>query len=340
MSNKHHTQSATLLGALNSPAGTEAIEAFDTTKQLSAYLALHTNPFNQTRGLDSPYSSKRKPVDIGAPPSRNVGPSRFVGGVYRYSGGAAIGTVDDSTTTQTITAWVMKTDSTMGHGEFFLDASASGHMSFTKYVHTFPNSENIVSHDGVNLKPWRNVAAGINVKQFQNPGSVSGGILSAFVINEHLDLSDVTLADLRQVSLASWEQPVSAGVTMRAPITYNSLLFDSHHDDGPWLVFVIEWDAGYLPHVLEFARYDQMNDSMQPTPAQHNMDTTTFSDIMQSIDYAEGTNIFGLPSIPLIVTGNSFWSTARKYLGRILTNIRKNPTIIGSLIGVAEAFLA
>lgn len=327
------------MATFTTPTGAAAAGAFSTAQQTADYLEIHNNPLGQSKNDGSRYSVTEVANTIGAPPTRNMSPTSFKGGRSRI----AIAAIEDSVTYKYYTGLLMDMNKPITTCLTKIQEVNNGFIEFsTSVAPNFPDTSDITD-SAMDIKKWRNVGAGINLKCFVPPGATATGILHAFVFTQRRIYGSsvsTTISGLRNDAYAAWEVPVTAGCTIRNPLTLDQLDFASLHEGSPVLMFVVEWDGEAHNTLIDVARYDQMLDNHDISPAQHNMDSGEFANLMQVIDYGSGSNPFGLAHIPLIVSGNSFVSKSKDILRKIVGAIKKNPTLVGALMSAGQQFLS
>jgi hypothetical protein len=328
---------ADIIGKLNTKPGMKAQEAFAMTQQLADYLEIHCNPFGQEKHGSSKYSVKEISNTVAAPPINNIGPTSFKGGrkqinvatvtsdaAYKYSGLA----ID---TSKPLNSSVYNIHNVTSVGGEWISFSSAGV--------TFPDSSEMLMNSG-EVKPWRNVNAGINLKVFAAPGATATGILHAMVIpQDSIDLGSSyahTIAQWKDLATATWESPVTAGCTIRAPLTTEHMDFKVTRDVNTFIMFIVQWDADPLSMICEVERIDQLQDRRDISPAQGNIDSSMFREIMAVVDYGSGSNPFGIAHVPLIVSGNSFWTKSKNIVNTITKFVKNNPKLIESLLSAGS----
>jgi hypothetical protein len=317
---------------------------------MSQYIAAHANPFNQTKASGSRYSSRTVGREVVGAPVRCLHGTSVKGGVARCND-VSTGTVVHPTTGNYVTGYAMQVGNPIGTETKRLSAISAGYdLTWSIESTTFPDSYDTKLVDGTTNKPWRNIASGINVRSFAPNASTSNAILYAYVLlQDTMNSTSLNRADLEDKSIESWMVPISAGVTIRAPFVMSDLDFISQHRFEPTspnvnLIVLIEWNTAVqseiLPFNVDFARFIEQVDYTDIGGAtSDNMDESTFIDTMRFLDYNVGRDVLGIGTVPCIVEGFSFWSKTKNILSRVLKNIKQNPTLIGTLIGVTEAFL-
>lgn len=335
---------------LNTPAGEQAMDAYVTAKHMSQYIAAHANPFNQSKSSGSRYSSRSIGREVVGAPVRCLQGTSVKGGVA-HCNDISTGTVEHPVTGNYFTGYAMQVGNPIGTETKRLASITTGYgLTWSSETITYPDSYDTLLLDGVTSKPWRNIASGINVRSFAPNASTSNAILYAYVTLQDTIGTVITRADLERQAIESWMVPLSAGVTIRAPFVLSDLEFISQHRFQPTsanvnLIVLIEWNTDDLSEILpfnvDFARYIEQVDYTDIGGAtSDNMDESTFIDTMRYLDYNVGRDALGVGTVPCIVEGFSFWSKTKNILSRVLKNIKQNPTLIGSLIGVTEAFLS
>jgi hypothetical protein len=338
-SNEKHL--ANNMAKMNTPVGRETAEAFNTAEQLADYLSIHNNPLGQTKQSGSNYSVKEVSQNIGVPPVHNIIPTSIKGGLARVN----VPNVTDTVTGLHYSGLLLKTTNVLNNDLWSLTAPASGSIKFSTAVENYyPDSNEVLTEPFGGQKRWRNIAAGINLKCFAPPGATSTGVLHAYVILHDPDLSltgsSHSLSQITNLSYAQWETPVTAGCTIRAPFSAEMLEFAQTHSRSPVLLYIIEWTGTPLTTIVDVARYDQYEDLHDIVGGLHNMSTGDFFNIMQNNDFgAQNYNPYGMPRIPLIVSGNSFWSKSADILKQVIRAVKKNPTLTSALLSAGTGLL-
>lgn len=324
-----------MLQAILDAKGRESLTVVNGLEQFSACLALHANPFCQSKGRGEKYSQTSTPVDIGAIPVNNLGASGFMGGIVSV----APTDVTDSVTAVHYQGYGMVLHDDINHCTYQLSASASGVFTFAPDYQTFPDTGDF-SYSNNYL--WRNIAAGINIRCYPAPGATSTGTIHAYVIDKGTSMAN-TLAVLKQNSIADWHAPVSEGVTIRAPFGRNCTRWnpETTTPHKMYLMVIVEWDGAALPLTAEVARYDQHSNGADLGPRQINLDSAFVGNVISAVDYAD-SNVHGkfISAVPLITSGNSFWSNITSFLKPLVRTVKNVTSTINDLAGKAETFLS
>jgi hypothetical protein len=322
-----------LLDAALSEKGRQSMTVIQGLEQFSAYLALHCNPFNQSKGKGSNYSQTSVPEHIGALPTRNYGASGFAGGILSV----APGDVTDSVTSVHYTGIMIDVHKMSANNTRDITASASGVFTWTDATRSFPGSS-IINIDEL----VRSIAAGINLRCNVAPGATSSGTIHAYIIAGR-DTAPTSLAALKAACVADYHAPVSEGVTGRAPM-YPGLdrwhQYDSSSDFGLNIAVIVEWDGAALPVTLEIAHYFQHMSNTDLGPKQINLDDTFVANVLSAVDRGD-TNIHGhfFTQVPLFTSGNSFWSKVTSFLRPIIKTVRDISGTINDVAGKADSIL-